>query len=76
MVVSNWHTIQFSILGRSILPHIITSLREVVESREIQVQPSATIEQTADLLTKPFGKQLFEKFRDALQITSAKDQMR
>jgi hypothetical protein len=38
-------------------------IREKVESGEIQVQHLPTTEQTADLLTKPLGKQLFEKFK-------------
>ena len=46
-----------------------------MESGEIQVQHLPTTERIANLLTKPLGKQLFEKFRDALQITSAKDQV-
>ena len=56
--------------------HITTHyhfVREKVASGEIQVLHVPTIEQTADLLTKPLGKLLFEKFRDALQITSSKD---
>ena len=59
------------------MKHITTHyhfIREKVESGEIQVLLVPTIEQTADLLTKPLGKLLFEKFRDALQITSSKDQ--
>ena len=55
--------------------HITTHYCFVRQSEEIQVLHLPAIEQTTDLLTKPLGKQLIEKFRDALQITSAKDQV-
>jgi hypothetical protein len=44
--------------------------REKIESGDISVAYVPTGEQRADLLTKPLGKLLFEKFRDELQICS------
>jgi hypothetical protein len=44
--------------------------REKIESVDISVTYVSTGEQRADLLTKPLGRPLFEKFRDALKITS------